>query len=372
MKTNAISKKKFLFLNTDGTLNTGHWHSMEDPNKWVDGYDFIYYQPAVKNLSKIIEATGAKIILLFRRYSNHYFVEMWKDRKLPGEPIKGIFRSDINGEINLLKQGKTGFAIIDCVDKGISTKYRSHLVMVNPEIGITQSDVEKAIIILNMDGNDDNRIPPAKYPKPFSLRTSVYLEDLFDKLIHGTIKDNHSNCFLSYHLWGPNLEEKTYYRAPKDDNSYEFTKVTLVDKGKCFVTDLSLLHNNDVEIEFALQDEKLIIQSTGLEMFGIKKFYSINLTELSKRHVKTGNGTYCYTDYHTSIVYNKEYGISHELVPFRVYVRMDDLLDEITFYFFHKGVPYHFQLWRNSGLYWRYSQRAKTNTSDEIEENTPF
>lgn len=374
MKEDSSKNKKYIFLDTDGTLNTGHWHSIEDINKWADKDDFIYYEPAVKNLAKIIEATGAEIISLFNGYRRPT-IENWELKKLPGKAIAGIFRLEIKDKledlININNEVITGFAIIDFTDEGLLPEHRSHLVAVNPEIGITQTDAEKAINILNMrmNINDEKCIEPIDYHQPFSVNTSAYIGKLFDKLIHGSIKDNHSNDFLIMHLYGPVFGEKIYYRDFKDSSSNEHTKVTITDNGIQTVTDLSILHDNDVNIILSFQHEKLIIQSTGLESFGFNKYYSIDLEKIDTGLTKDWKDIHYYTD----VVFNKEHGIDHELVPYIIDVEIkDDLIDTLEFHYYHKGVHYRLLLMMNSGLSNRSANNGSPEKTDGVDEDYPY
>lgn len=371
MKKDSSKNKKYIFLNADGTLNTGHWHSFEDSNKWRDKYGLIFYQPAVKNLATIIEATGAEIFL-FHHYSPR---EMWQDRNLPGKVIDSFIpRTDIQDVLNHFtnyhKEVITGFVIIDSIDDDILPEHHSHLVLVNPETGITQSDAERAIKILNMgmNINYENSIGPINYPKPFSINTSVYLGKFFDKLIHGSIKDDHSNVILAMHLYGIYFGEKIYYSELADGDLNKPRKVTITDNGISIVTDSSKLHNNDVDIILSFHDDKLIIQSTGLDSFGFNKYYSIDMEKNNTRLTKRN-----YTYYSTDVVYNKEHGIDHELVPSWIDIDVeDDLIQTLEFHYYHKGVYYRLLLMMSAGLSNRNIKNGPQVTTDYSDDDFPF
>lgn len=88
---------KLIFLDIDGPLNVipqGH-----------DEYGGIFHQHFVDNLAKIIDATGAKIVLSssWRKSSLKIMQEMWVKRGLPGEII------DVTPTLRLRKGGSIIF-----------------------------------------------------------------------------------------------------------------------------------------------------------------------------------------------------------------------------------------------------------------------
>ena len=97
---------------------------------------------------------------------------MWKDRGLPGKLI-GITPNSVSDELLvdadidsielfhirgeeikewLTKHGKhvSHYVIIDDMDNMLPEQ-QSHFVQTNPEVGITEDDANKAIVILNKE-----------------------------------------------------------------------------------------------------------------------------------------------------------------------------------------------------------------------------
>lgn len=88
---------KIIFLDIDGVLNV--------IEKGRDEYGQIFHQHFVDNLKKIINETGAKIVLSssWRKSSLTIIQEMWKFRNLPGEVI------DVTPSLYLQKGGSIVF-----------------------------------------------------------------------------------------------------------------------------------------------------------------------------------------------------------------------------------------------------------------------
>lgn len=132
------------------------------------------YPKAVANLKRIVEETGADIVISssWKCMGLTQMEEMWNDRNLPGKII-GITPNSVSDELLLhadidsmelfhirgeeikewlTKHGKrvSNYAIIDDMDNMLPEQ-QSHFVQTNPEVGITKEDSEKAIIILNKE-----------------------------------------------------------------------------------------------------------------------------------------------------------------------------------------------------------------------------
>ena len=170
METN--SRKRILFLDIDGVLNTKWWYTQMDRNSPRDQYGYAFDPKAVANLKRIVEETGADIVISssWKSFGFSELEEMWTDRGLPGKLIgvtpnsvsdKLLLDADIDSielfhirgeEIKewLTKHGKhvSNYAIIDDMDNMLPEQ-QSHFVKTNPEVGITEEDAEKAIAIIN-------------------------------------------------------------------------------------------------------------------------------------------------------------------------------------------------------------------------------
>ena len=164
--------RKVVFLDIDGVLNTKWWYTQMDRNTPKDKYGYAFDPNAVSNLKKIIDETGADIVISssWKSFGISELEDMWQDRGLPGKLI-GITPNTVSDEMLLnadldnmelfsirgteikewlTKHGKhvSHYAIIDDMDNMLSEQ-RLHFVKTDPEIGITVDDAEKAIMILN-------------------------------------------------------------------------------------------------------------------------------------------------------------------------------------------------------------------------------
>lgn len=160
--------RKVIFLDIDGVLSPRWW----DSNKQSDNYGCLFDAIAVANLAKIIEETGAEIVIS-SSWKNIGFVElqnMWRDRGLPGKlvDITPDYMSDeillkedsanvdylyergseIQGWLLLHGDDVGRYVIIDDMDD-ILPEQQFHFVQTDPEVGITYDDVKKVVHLLN-------------------------------------------------------------------------------------------------------------------------------------------------------------------------------------------------------------------------------
>ncbi len=163
--------KKVIFLDIDGVLNTGLWYTQMDRNTPKDKYGYAFDPNAVDNLKRIIDETGADIVISssWKSFGFSELEDMWQDRGLPGRLI-GITPNSVSDEMLLnadldhmeifsirgmeikewiSKNGKyvSHYVIIDDMDNFLPEQ-KSHFVKTNPDVGITTEDMERAIIIL--------------------------------------------------------------------------------------------------------------------------------------------------------------------------------------------------------------------------------
>lgn len=166
--------KKIIFLDIDGVLNTQLWYTQMNRNTPQDKYGYAFDPNAIANLKRIVEETGADIVISssWKCMGLTQMEDMWNDRNLPGKII-GITPNSVSDELLLhadidsmelfhirgeeikewlSKHGKrvSNYAIIDDMDNMLPEQ-QSHFVQINPEVGITKEDSEKAIIILNKE-----------------------------------------------------------------------------------------------------------------------------------------------------------------------------------------------------------------------------
>ena len=160
--------RKIIFLDIDGVLNPKWWISKKPSDK----YGVFFETNAVANLGKIIEETGAEIVVS-SSWKNIGLVElqnMWRDRGLPGKlvDITPDYMSDeillkedsanvdylyergseIQGWLLLHGDDVGRYVIIDDMDD-ILPEQQFHFVQTDPEVGITNDDVKKVVHLLN-------------------------------------------------------------------------------------------------------------------------------------------------------------------------------------------------------------------------------
>lgn len=151
-------KDSIIFLDFDGVLNTEQYQARlavdGKPNKDVWGP--LFDPRAVGNLRKIIDSTGATIVISSSwRYIHRLgsLRMMWEIRELPGEildtlPCGATYISrgeDIECWLN--QHGQPNYVIIDDLDDFYPSQHDRY-IETNPIVGISTVDVEKAITIL--------------------------------------------------------------------------------------------------------------------------------------------------------------------------------------------------------------------------------
>lgn len=164
--------RKIIFLDIDGVLNTERWHCQTTSNELQDEYGYKFDPVAVTNLSKIIEETGADIVISssWKFMGLSKMRKMWKDRKLPGNvigitpntvsdkfllnvdldnmDIMAIRGQEVKEWLMLNKNEITNYVILDDMND-ILQEQESHFVWIDPEVGITSGNAVQAIFILN-------------------------------------------------------------------------------------------------------------------------------------------------------------------------------------------------------------------------------
>ena len=163
---------KVIFLDFDGVLNTERWHSQANREELKDEYGYRFDPVAVENLSRIIEETGAAIVISssWKCIGLATMQRMWKDRQLPGKVIditpnsvsdEFLLNVDLNDmdllsirgqEIKdwlIVKGGSDcNYVIFDDMND-VLQEQEAHFVWVDPAVGITKGNVAQAIRILN-------------------------------------------------------------------------------------------------------------------------------------------------------------------------------------------------------------------------------
>lgn len=150
---------KIIFLDFDGVMDTDHYDNylnyMGLPEK--DKFGIVFDPDCVRNLGRIIDATGADIVVTstwkdFMTYKE--ILEMWEYRKLPGfvtdtAPTCSRHRGD---EIDAwLEECRTEceYIIIDDMDESQFNEHQyERLFVVNPYDGLNDDVTDKIIAML--------------------------------------------------------------------------------------------------------------------------------------------------------------------------------------------------------------------------------
>lgn len=153
---------KVIFLDIDGVLSPTHymnslykmWKASFNEIKSHDEYGQLFFYQNCDALKKIIDETGAKIVIssAWRLEGEAKMKEMWADRNLAGEII-GITLVGANRGVEISQwincndfQGN--YVIIDDL-KLMLKEQEPFFVNTNGFVGLTMKDAEKAIQILN-------------------------------------------------------------------------------------------------------------------------------------------------------------------------------------------------------------------------------
>lgn len=163
--------RKIIFLDFDGVLNTEHYQGLlrYQGEPWQDEHGAFFDPNAVKQLRRIIDATGADIVIesSWKYLGLDAMKELWKVRNLPGRVID-ITPSSVSDEYLLNNLDTTmlhckgmeiaswlseqaediRYAIIDD-EYVILDSQLPHFILTNPYEGITEEQTNRAISILN-------------------------------------------------------------------------------------------------------------------------------------------------------------------------------------------------------------------------------
>ena len=150
---------KIIFLDFDGVLNTEHYQGLlqYQGKSWQDEYGAFFDPNAVKQLKRIIDATGADIVVesSWKYLGLDAMKELWEVRNLPGTIIditpsllgknKGV---EIASWLTEQANQNIRYAIIDD-EYVILDSQLPHFILTNPYEGITEEQANRAISILN-------------------------------------------------------------------------------------------------------------------------------------------------------------------------------------------------------------------------------
>ena len=203
--------KKVIFLDIDGVLNTERQHNrcVDEGVAYVDNFGYAFDPIAVINLKKIIDETGADIVISssWKFWGLSTMQKLWASRDLPGRIIDvtpNTVSDELLLEIDLsymeLPAGKgseikewldtkgsevTHYAILDDVPDMLPEQ-EPHFVQIDPKIGITKDDVNSVIAILTDAAPKRKRSNGMRNPqkgKKISSKRIVVLGDIHGRSI---------------------------------------------------------------------------------------------------------------------------------------------------------------------------------------------
>ena len=152
--------RKIIFLDFDGVLNTEYYQGLLQfqGKQWQDEHGAFFDPKAVRQLKRIIDATGADIVVesSWKYLGLEAMQELWRVRDLPGRVI------DITPSLtdNASKGGEiaawlsehatpdTRYVIIDDEYVVLDSQI-PYFIWTNPYEGLTEGQADRAILILN-------------------------------------------------------------------------------------------------------------------------------------------------------------------------------------------------------------------------------
>lgn len=161
-----------MFLDIDGVLNTERQHDrcVNEGIAPVDGFGYALDPEAVANLKRIVEQTGADIVISssWKVSGLDAMQRLWARRDLPGKviditpriesgvmllsvdfdmDIPAVKGSEIKEWLSTNGRDVTHYAILDDYPDMLPEQH-SHFVQTDPIIGITEEDANEIIRIL--------------------------------------------------------------------------------------------------------------------------------------------------------------------------------------------------------------------------------
>ena len=163
---------KILFLDIDGVLNTDRHHDycVERGIAPVDGFGYAFDPEAVANLARIVDQTGADIVLSssWKCWGLSAMQNMWANRGLPGKVVdvtpndasdEMLLSVDLDMMLPAVKGSEikewlatngsqvTHYAILDDLPDMLPEQ-ETHFVQTDARVGITEADADSVIAIL--------------------------------------------------------------------------------------------------------------------------------------------------------------------------------------------------------------------------------
>lgn len=151
--------RKIIFLDFDGVLNTECYQGLLQfqGKQWQDEYGAFFDPKAVKHLQRIVDITGADIVIesSWKYLGLEAMQELWRVRHLPGKIIDitptlvGCSKGEeIAAWLSNYATQATRYVIIDdeYVVLGSQIPY---FIWTNPYEGLTEDQADRAISILD-------------------------------------------------------------------------------------------------------------------------------------------------------------------------------------------------------------------------------
>jgi hypothetical protein len=145
--------KKVIFLDFDGVLNTMYyqWFLQSSGKAYIDEYGSCFDPNAVEQLKRIIDKTGADIVVesTWKYLGLDAMNKLWQIRNLPGKII------DITPDIPTTPPCK-GIEIKQWIIDNVSTNEKLRYIILDDEYVITESQLENFILINPYEGITDD------------------------------------------------------------------------------------------------------------------------------------------------------------------------------------------------------------------------
>ena len=155
--------RRIIFLDFDGVLNTEYYQGLLQfqGKQWQDQYGAFFDPKAVRQLKRIIDATGADIVVesSWKYLGLEAMQELWRVRNLPGRVIDitpSLTDNASKGEV--IAAWLSEYAMLDARYVIIDDEYVvldaqiPFFIWTNPYEGLTEEQADRAMLILNSLG----------------------------------------------------------------------------------------------------------------------------------------------------------------------------------------------------------------------------
>ena len=155
--------RRIIFLDFDGVLNTEYYQGLLQfqGKQWQDQYGAFFDPRAVRQLKRVIDTTGADIVVesSWKYLGLEAMQELWRVRDLPGRVIDitpSLTDNASKGEgisawLSEHATLDTPYVIIDDEYVVLDTQI-PYFIWTNPYEGLTEDHADRAMLILNSLG----------------------------------------------------------------------------------------------------------------------------------------------------------------------------------------------------------------------------